>query len=182
MKNVILLHGTWWNPENFWFPYIRNTLDKRKFTLQIPQLPHPENPRISEWLNFTQENLIYDANTILVAHSAGCPLLLSILESLQGVKINRAILVSGFCEPLGNPPEQILQEIYDWGEIKNSCGHFIFINSYNDPWGCNEKQWEKMQQKLWGELILRNEWHMWSGVFNQPYKNFPLLKALIEME
>ncbi len=182
MKKIILLHGTWGNPENFWFPYIRDTLDKSKFTIEIPQLPNSENPRISEWLSFAQKNLNYDSNTILVAHSAGCPLIFSILEWLEWISIKRAILVSGFCEPLGNPPEAILQETYNWKKIKRSCEEFIFINSYNDPWGCDEKQWTKMQQKLWWELILRNEWHMGSIKFHQPYEKFPLLKVLIEME
>lgn len=180
MKKVILLHWTSWNGENFWFPYIKNSLDKSKFEVFTPNLPNSDNPEYIEQRDFVLNNFKVDENTILVWHSAWCPLILSILEKIN-IQIEKAILVAWFSRPLWEEKEAILQYGYKWEKIKNNSKHFIFINSLNDPWWCNEKEGKYMFDKLWWDLIIREkEGHMWSQSFNQPYIEFPLLKWLIE--
>lgn len=103
------------------------------------------------------------------------------LENLDA-QINSVILVAGFSEPLDEDPEPILQRNYDWQKIKKNCKNFYFINSDNDPWGCDDKAGRKMFDKLGGDLIIRHgEGHMGSDSFNQPYKEFPLVLKLIEL-
>ena len=178
MKQVIVLHGTGGSPKHFWFPYLKRTLPQNKYQVHIPQLPNASNPDIKEWLPFVLKKFDFNQNTILVGHSAGCPLILGILENID-VKISKAILVAGF---INNPkPLAILQAKYDWATIKKHSKHFVFINSVNDPWGCNDIQGRKMFDKLGGDLIIReNQGHMGSVKFNQPYRKFPLIKFLIE--
>jgi hypothetical protein len=78
-------------------------------------------------------------------------------------------------------PEKILKDEYDWEKIKSNCEKFVFINSVDDPWGCDDKQGRKMFDKLGGELIIRsNEGHMGSDMYEQPYKEFPLLINLVK--
>lgn len=60
-------------------------------------------------------------------------------------------------------------------------GEIIFINSDNDPWGCDDKQGRKMFDKLGGTLIIRHDGHMGSEKFNQPYREFPLVVKLVEV-
>lgn len=180
MKKVIILHWTSGNSENCWFPYLRNSLDKSKFEVLTPSLPNPENPEFREQRDFVLKNFIFDENTILVWHSAWSPLILSILEKID-FQIEKAILVAWFSRPLSEEKEDILQDEYNWGKIKNNSKHFVFINSLNDPWWCNDKEGKYMFEKLWWDLIIREkEGHMWSQKFNQPYLEFPLLKWLIE--
>ena len=129
---------------------------------------------------FVLKSFSYDENTIFVGHSSGCPLILSILENIT-TPIKKAILVAGFCEPTQSTPHPILQDTYDWHTIKNNAQQFVFINSLDDPWGCNEKQGQMMQKKIGGELIIcSNQGHMGSNAHNQPYKEFPLVKFFIE--
>jgi uncharacterized protein len=180
MKKVILLHWTWWNSENSWFPYIRNSLDKAKFEVFTPNLPNADNPEYQEQRDFIINNFNLDENTILVWHSAWCPLILSILEKID-LKIEKAILVAWFANQLSEEKEPILQEKYNFEKIKNNSKNFVFINSVNDPWWCDDKQGKYMFDRLWWDLIIREkEGHMWSQKFNQPYLEFPLLKWLIE--
>lgn len=180
MKEVILLHWTWWNADNFWFPYIKNSLNKNEFEVFIPQLPNTDNPEFQEQRDFILKNFKLDEKTILVWHSAWCPLILSILEKID-FQINKAILVAWFCTKLWEEKEAILQDDYNWGKIKNNSKHFVFINSVNNPWWCDDKQGKFMFDKLWWDLIIREkEGHMGSNSFNQPYLEFPLLKFLIE--
>lgn len=95
-------------------------------------------------------------------------------------------MVSGLVEPTTKDKgitewqKDFLQSKYDWEKIKANCQNFVFINAANDPWGCNDKQGRKMFDKLGGTLIINNEGHMGSNKFNQPYKKFPLLVALVE--
>ncbi len=180
MKQVIIFHGTSSTPNHFWFPYLKKSLPKKEYQVHIPQLPKADNPDIKVWLPFVLNRFNFDENTILVGHSAGSPLILSILENIKAT-IHKAILVSGFVDPLGEEPEPILQASYDWETIKRHCRRFVFINSVNDPWGCNDKQGRKMFDLLGGDLIIRSDQgHMGSDAFNQPYKEFPLVKCLIE--
>jgi len=182
MNNVIIFHGTGGAPNHFWFPYLKNSLSPEKFKVSIPQLPNPDKPDLKELLPFVLKNFKFTKDTILVGHSSGCPLILSILENID-IEIKKSILVAGFCKALSNDPNPtpILQDKYDWREIRKHSKQFVFINSINDPWGCNEKQGAIMQEKLGGDLVIRSDQgHMGSDKFNQPYKEFPMVKFFIE--
>lgn len=180
MNNAIIFHGTGGSPESFWFPYVKQKLEDIGFKVWVPQLPNPNDEKLSEWLPFALKNGEYNAETTLIGHSSGCPLILSILEKLNQ-PIKKAILVSGFSEPLSDEPKPILQEKYDWEKIKSNCKDFIFINSDNDPWGCNDKASQKMFDQLDGTQVIRHgEGHMGSEKFNQSYKEFSFLLKFID--
>jgi predicted alpha/beta hydrolase family esterase len=182
MKNVVILHGTGETDNSFWFPWIKNKLQQKGYTVSIPLFPHADYPDLTTWLPVALKGT-YTPETILLGHSAGGPLLLSVLEQID-VKIKQAILVAGYARPKGKKKEaeKILQQNYNWGKIRNTVEEIIFINSDNDPWGCNEVEGKYMVESLGtGTLIIpKGEAHMGSNTFNQPYKEFPLLLKLIE--
>lgn len=180
MKNAILFHGTSSSPNSFWFPYLKLELEKEGYQVSVPSLPDADHPDLKNWLPKALKEH-FTENTVLVGHSAGAPLILSILENIN-IKIKLAILVAGYARPKGqNPqPEAILQSKYSWQKIKSKVKTLVFINSDNDPWGCNDKEGEYMQKNLGGKLIiLKGEGHMGSDSFSQPYKQFPPLLELI---
>ncbi len=180
MKNAIILHGTGETEQSFWFPYLKHNLEKKGYTVSIPRLPDTDNPDLVTWLPAALKET-YTPETILIGHSSGCPLILSVLENLN-LTIKQAILVAGFARPIGEKkePQKILQDRYDWGKIKLNIQEIIFINSDNDPWGCTDKEGRYMHDHLGGKLIVqKGEGHMGSDFFNQPYKEFPLLLSLI---
>jgi len=177
MAKVIILHGTGSSPDNYWHPYLKERLEEKGCEVSVSALPNSEESDIEEWLPFILKNEKIDEDTILIGHSAGSPLILSILENID-CKIKQAILVSGFIDTLD---VKILQKSYDWEKIRSNVEDIIFINSDNDPWGCDDKQGKKMFDKLGGTLIVRHgEGHMGSKDFNQPYKEFPFLLKLID--
>lgn len=181
-RNAIIFHGTGGTPKHFWFPYVKKELEKMGYDVSIPQLPYSNKPDIDKWLPYAMENETFKENTVTIGHSAGCPLILSTLENID-TKIAKAILVAGFVEPMDDNPEPILQENYDWKKIRSNVKDIVFINSDNDPWGCDDKQGRKMFDKLVGTLIIRHgERHMGSDKFDQQYKKFPLVVKLIETE
>jgi hypothetical protein len=90
--------------------------------------------------------------------------------------------VAGFCTPIDTDPEPIVQPQYNWEKIKQNAGRFYFINSVNDPWGIDDKKGREMFDKLGGDMVVRSDQgHMGSNSFNQPYREFPLVRFLIEI-
>jgi len=180
MKNVVILHGTGETDQSYWFPYIKKELEKKGYSVSIPNLPNTDSPTLETQLpTVIKEH--YDTDTILIGHSSGCALILSVLEHIT-VQVKQAILVAGFARPYGKDKHQdpILQETYNWEKIKTNCKELIFINSDNDPWGCNDVEGRYMLDHLGGKLIImKGEGHMGSDTFKQPYKEFPFLLRLI---
>lgn len=182
MKNAIILQGAGETTESFWLPWFKKELEKIGYKVWLPQLPDNNDPQLKKNLPFVLDNGKFTKETIIIGHSAGCPLILSVLENLN-VQIKQAILVAGFCFPIPgeNAANKILQKEYHWNKIKVHVKDIIFINSVNDPWGCNDKQGRKMFDNLGGTLIVNNEGHMGSDTFKQPYKEFPFLLKLITL-
>lgn len=179
MKNAIILHGTKDKPTDFWFPWLKERLEKRGFEVWLPELPRSDKPNIEDWLPFILEHGKFTKETVIIGHSAGAQIIPSILEKLDG-KIKQAILVSGYAKALRKTAEnENSVDDFVWPAIKEKAGDFIFINSDNDPWSCDDKQGRIFFDHLGGTQIIKHEGHMGSTTFNQPYKEFPLLENLI---
>jgi uncharacterized protein len=178
MKNAIILHGTGDTIEMFWFPYVAKGLRQRGFEVWLPQLPNANKPNLAEWLPFILKNGKFVEETVLIGHSAGAQIILSLLENID-IKVKQAILISGYSKPLPkteNDPKN--QDNFDWEKIKGKAGEFIFINSDNDPWQCTDVQGKIMADNLGGRLIVMHDGHMGSQTHKQEYKEFPLILEL----
>lgn len=183
MKNAIILHGTSCNPNSFWHPSIKRFLEKLDYSVWVPALPDTDTPNLKKWLPCVLKDGIFTKDTVLIGHSAGSPLILSILERIN-TPIHKAILIAGYSQMKSkNDNPLILQKKYNWKKIKKNVKDIIFINSSDDPWGCNDKEGLELFKHLGGTLIIREgEGHMGSDSFKQPYKTFPLLEKLLEIK
>jgi len=133
-----------------------------------------------KWVPSIFQNRKIDSETILIGHSAGAQLIPSILEKID-TPIKQVILVSGYAKALRKDLESEKNiDDFNWEKIRGKAKEFIFINSDNDPWECNDQEGRKMFNELGGELIIRHEGHMGSTTHNQPYKDFPLILKLID--
>jgi uncharacterized protein len=179
MKNAVILHGTGDKNTDFWFPYVKEQLESKGFSVWLPQLPNAEKPNLQDWLSFVLEQGEFTPETVLIGHSAGAQLILSILEKAPA-RIAQAILVSGYAESLRESADSENKPDLDWNKIKQNVEDIIFINSDNDPWGCDDTQGRIMLDKLGGTQVIRKgEGHMGSTTYEQPYKEFPLVVALV---
>lgn len=179
MKNAIILHGTGDGPDKYWFPWLKKELEARGYEVWLPALPNAEFPNLKDWLPFILENGKFNDETILIGHSAGAQIILSVLENIQA-RVKKTILVSGYAKAIRKDAEAEKDSgIFNWEAIKDKSEEFIFINSDNDPWTCDDKQGKIMQDHLGGRLIIRHDGHMGSTTYHQPYKEFPLLLELI---
>lgn len=181
MNNAIIFHGTGCTPDSFWHPYLKRELEQRGYEVWVPALPDTDTPELAKWLPVAQQGT-YSKDTVVVAHSAGCPLALAVVEKLEH-PIRLVLLVAGFARlrKEWHRKEGTLQSSYDWEKIKKNAGRFVFINSDNDPWGITDVEGRYMFDHLGGmQIILHGAGHMGSDAFKQPYKEFPLLVKLIE--
>ncbi len=182
MKNAVILHGTGTHNNMFWFPYVKKALEAKGYNPWLPQMPNVDHPNLEEWLPFVLNGMKFSTETILIGHSAGAQLILSILEKID-VQVRQSILVSGYARPL-RPTAQSEEEGHcDWDAIKSHCKQFVFINSDNDPWGCDDSQGKILLENLGGILVIpKGEGHMGSTTYDQPYIEFPLLVKLLDVE
>jgi predicted alpha/beta hydrolase family esterase len=179
MKKAIIFHGTSCKPTDFWYPWLAEQLRGRGYEVEVPSYPDINKNPITEFLPKVLRGHTFDEHTTLIGHSAGSPLILSILEHIEAV-IPQAVLVAGYSMRLpGETKDPVLQDRYDWSRIKAHVRDITFINSVDDPWGCNAEQGRLMFDHLGGTQIVRNDGHFGSNSYNQPYREFPLLNRLV---
>lgn len=191
IKQAVIFHGSGEGPNSYWIPYMRQGLEGKGFQVITPQLPDDldnlGNPGLDLWLPEALK-IPYENTKLLIAHSAGVPLALSVLERLQGITVAQAILVAGFCSPReidefwGKNP--MLQESYDWDRIRARVGKLVCLNSDDDPYTCDTRKGQEIVDSVGSGkarlIVMKGQGHMGSDNFQQPYKEFPLLLSLIE--
>lgn len=175
-RKVIIFHGTGGSPDILWFPWLRDRLAARGYAVESPHYPELNVEPIASFLPKVLANHAFDEDTVLVGHSGGAALLLAILQHIN-VAIAQAILVAGYSTPPNTSEEPILQTNYDWLAIKASVRDIYFINSRQDPYGCDEHQGRAMFDRLGGTQIVRDDGHF--GDVDQPYSRFELVDRLI---
>lgn len=183
MKTAWLLHGTGGSDKDYyWFNDTKKFLESKGYQVWWPLLPHTEKPNLEETRNFIEDNMpSMDEETIIIGHSSACPVILSFLQWVK-IEINQVILVSGYYQSLNDNgySDLMLEKDYNWVGIKKAVKEIILINSDNDPWGCNDKHALPIAIKLNAiQIITTGQGHMGSGKFNQPYREFSLLKRII---
>lgn len=181
MKNAIILHAMDDSPENHWYPWLKSQLEHKGLNVWAPQLPEDKNPQINIWVPFIMKGGKLTEDTVIIGHSAGASVILSVLEELK-IKISQAILVAGFSFYPGG--DGILKPSYNWGKIKANVGEMIFINSDNDPYGHDDTRGRIMLEMLnmdgGIQIVMKGQGHFCSNTFNHLYKEFPLLLRLIK--
>lgn len=91
-KRVFIIHGWDGSPQNCWFPWLKNELEKKGFSVGVPPMPHPEIPTISDWVNCIAVAVGQpDENTFFVGHSIGCQAILRLSSSIQCKNIEYSV-------------------------------------------------------------------------------------------
>ena len=139
--NVILIHGKDTGPNDKWYPWLKEEMEKRNIKIDIPKLPDSENPKIEEWMSVIK-SLYQDENTILLGHSRGGVAVLRYLERLpKNVRIKKVILLatnSGYAKFTAIPTESnygfYTEDGYDFLKIKSHFSDFVVFHSKDDKW------------------------------------------------
>ena len=175
-RRAIIFHGTNGSPDNCWYPWLAGRLAARGYAVEVPHHPGINVEPIDTFLPTVLDGHRFDEDTVVVGHSGGAALLLALLERLD-VTVAQAVLVAGYCTVPNTSPEPVLKHDYDWDAIRSHVRDLYFINSREDPYGCDDRQGRAMFERLGGTQIVRDDGHF--GDYNQPYETFDLLDRLI---
>jgi len=95
-KKIFIIHGWSSFPEDCWFPWLKSELEKRNFSVTVPQMPNPDNPEINSWVTHLK-NVVGELNeeTYFIGHSIGCQAIMRFIEK-ENKKIGGAVFVAGF--------------------------------------------------------------------------------------
>jgi predicted alpha/beta hydrolase family esterase len=151
-------------------------LAARGYAVEVPHHPGINVEPIATFLPKVLDGHCFDEETVLVGHSGGAALLLALLERLT-VTVPQAVLVAGYRTRPNTSDEPVLQPDYDWTAIRSHVRDIYFINSRDDPYGCDDRQGRAMFERLGGTQIVRDDGHF--GDYDQPYESFDLLDRLI---
>lgn len=156
MKRVFLIHGWEGKPDNHWFPWLSWELKARGFEVYALTMPHPDKPRVSEWIAEIK-NAVGRPNkeTYFVGHSLGCIAILRYIVTLpKTAKVGGCVFVAGFCGDLGIPEIAEFTSLpLDMEMAKNHCPNFVTIFSDNDEYVPMERSLE-FQKTLGAKAIL----------------------------
>ncbi len=140
MKNAFIIHGTEGYPEENWFPWLKQELEKEGYTVLVPQFPSPSvvPAKIAEWFDVLKDYKQYiNEDTILISHSLGGVFTLRLLEKLER-PVKTAVFVGA---PIGVRPISNYDRdnsfsgfSFDWKSILTKAHHFEVFHSDDDPW------------------------------------------------
>ena len=65
-----IIHGSYGNPNENWFPRLKKELEKEGCIVFIPEFPTPENQSLKNWMEIFNDFYLskIDENTILIGH------------------------------------------------------------------------------------------------------------------
>ncbi len=138
MATVFIIHGSFGNPDENWYPWLKLELEKKGHTVFVPPFPTPDGQNLENWRAvFLPYELEITSDTIFMGHSLGAAFILRFLEQTD-VKIRAAFFVSGFASLLHNDFDSVNKTFLDhpflWDRIRARCAQFFILHSDNDPY------------------------------------------------
>ncbi|MDD5623364.1 MAG: alpha/beta fold hydrolase [Candidatus Peribacteraceae bacterium] len=163
MATIFIFHGIDGHPEENWFPWLRNELERTGHRVVVPKFPHTDHPQLDEWLAFFEQwKSLLNAEAILIGHSLGAAFALRLLER-SGHPVRATFLVAPVWGVMENKFDPLMISFtlapYDWQKIRKHAGKVAVIHSDNDPYIAPEKA-EILAENLGTEATLvRNGGH-----------------------
>ena len=181
MRGYLLIHGLEnHRPDGHWMRHLAARLRKQAQYVAYPQLPNPDAPVASEWLEVlnTEIDLMKDAaidSIVVIAHSLGCVAWLKLISNqIPQIKIERVLFVAPadpklltaaptFQDALASDLKQI---------VKSHADSFSILAGNNDYWlpnGIEETFGKPLDVKpiIWenaGHISMDEGFGVWDGI------------------
>ena len=181
--NVIVFHGTLGSPEINWFPWFKEMLQARNIRVDIPALPTPENQNPEAWLAvLADQDIPVNEETVVIGHSCGATLLLSLLEKYGPVR--QAVFVSVVTEAVGNDlydglNAPFISRDYNYERIRKNAGVLSILHGDDDPYVPLEQPIELAKKLDVDVQVIQGGGHL-NG--ESGYTQFPLLTELLKLD
>jgi predicted alpha/beta hydrolase family esterase len=174
MKNLLILHGWFGNPEINWYKSLKTNMEKNGYKVALPQLPNSNKPNLEEWTKeVTKSDFELNNESIIIGHSLGAIFALKLIQNSK-VKINHLIIVSGWDFWDLTPEHKSFFELpVDHKRIIENCEKITVIHSTNDPY-VTIAQANEMANRLKANFIeIKNGGHLTD---KEGFNSFPQLE------
>ena len=181
MKRAVIIHGWEGHPDECWFPWLKSRLEELGYSVEVPQMPEPDNPKLDKWLPHLKSVIGEpDKEMVLIGHSLANITILRFLEELgEKQAVGKVIMVAGFSDYLGfKEIENFFERPIQWEKIRKHCSDFTAIHSDNDPY-VPLKYADIFKERLGAKIIIEHgKGHM--GGKDKTNELLSVLKALEE--
>lgn len=153
-KSALILHAWYSKPENHWYPWLKKELETKGYSVFLSELPtmNTDLPDLQKQLDFIQNEVKIDENTVIFGHSLGCLLGMRIAEKQ---KFQSLFLVAGWDFDELTPEHKLFwQTKIDHEKIKKNVSNIYCFSSDNDPY-ITAFTAEEMSKRLGGTFILK---------------------------
>jgi predicted alpha/beta hydrolase family esterase/uncharacterized protein YoaH (UPF0181 family) len=183
-KRAIIVHGWDSHPGQAWLPWIKKELESKGYKVEVPTMPHTENPTIDDWVKYLSDTVGKpDKNTFFIGHSIGCQTILRYAETLKE-PIGGAIFVAGWfnLDNLETEEEKVIAKPWnttpiDFSKVREVLPKSTLIISDNDPYGAFEENKKKFSE-LGSKIVVLHE----AGHINGESGYSKLPEAIAELE
>lgn len=188
MRNIFIIHGSSGSPQENWFPWLKNELEKLGNKVIVPQFPIPKvsgpgKHKLDLWLKeFEKYKKYLNKDAMIIAHSRGCTFTLQLLPAF-GIKIAGLFLVGAPIDYDQWRPDVYTEydsfqaRPYLWKRIRQLTNYIEVFQSTDDVIPISEGQFisDKLHSKI---NIIKNAGHF-NFASNKKFKEFPLLLKTI---
>lgn len=183
MKTIFIIHGSHGNPDENWYPWLRQKLEDEDGRVIVPAFPVPtrdgEGHNLNLWLDAIRPHIqCIGKDTIFVAHSRGCNFLLQVLPYVNKA-IDSMFLVGPFVDYDYWRPDVYAEydsfqaKPYLWKRVRQLVPHTEVFQSTNDVIPVSEGQF--IADKLNAEIhIIKNVGHFNTATYKR-FITFPFL-------
>jgi len=188
-RSIFIIHGSYGNPKENWFPWLKKELEQLGNKVFVPQFPIPTEKtpgghQLGDWLKkFDEYRKYVDKNTIIVGHSRGAVFCYHLLPTLTK-QIDSVFLVGGWLNYHWTPKGSLMitsfhQRPFYWDKIKKSALYKEVYQSSNDP---DIPIWEgrDVAKKIGAKCILVKNAGHFNVAIDPTFTKFPLLLANIK--
>lgn len=148
--HFVLIHGYKSSPRGAFFAWLREELESRGHSVEVPELPHPDDPSVSEQVETVLSETTFDENTIVLGHSLGSVVGAKAIEK-RGVKIHKFVTVAGFVleENTERAKKYLKTDNFfcDYEKVRENIGKAVVLQDTADELVTND-----MANKLVGAL------------------------------
>ncbi len=97
MGEVYIIHGRASHPNNSWFTWLANELQREGIRTHVPKMPNPYVPSMRKWVKKVREIAGKPSkDKYFIGHSLGCQAILRAFEGHQGEMYGGTVLVAPF--------------------------------------------------------------------------------------
>lgn len=176
--HVLILHGIQSHAGEHWGRWLARELEKKKHTVDMPELPNSMHPDRFEWLAYVKDLLVEVSpkNLLMIGHSLGVVTALDFIEQSEK-KVHGLISVSGFAEDYGADLNGYFmrQKELDFNAINDHLAKSFVLYGDNDPY-VPQQTLENLSTLLdVTPKIIPNGGHLNTSA---GYEEFPLLVEL----